>query len=64
METWRMKQTQNQKRLFTIIVRGFVIPVQEKFFKWQYITFLRAYLVTILKVLNFIKSTEFDKNLQ
>ena len=33
------------------ISRGFVIPVQEKLFKWQYIAFLRAYLDTILKAL-------------
>ena len=46
METWRMKQT--QKSIFTIIFRGFVIPVQE----WQYIAYFRAYLVAILKALD------------
>ena len=29
METWRKKETQKQKRLFSIISRGFVTPLQK-----------------------------------
>ena len=50
-ETRRIKQTQRQKNLFTMISGGLVIVVTNNSFNDSKIAFFRAYLVTILKTL-------------